>query len=111
MSEFTPERMAEILANMKRTQVLRAMIVDGVDVPVYDSDIIAGHINSLENRIAELEEALSGKTMHDARNEALEDAARVAEYAHMVPPDGGSPTKEEADVAINAAAAIRALKT
>lgn len=40
---------------------------------------------------------------------ALEAAAKVAAWAHMVPPDGGSPSEAEKDVADNAAAAIRAL--
>lgn len=42
--------------------------------------------------------------------ETLEAAARVAAWAHMVPPDGGSPSEEERQVAECAAAAIRALK-
>lgn len=46
----------------------------------------------------------------DLRNDALEEAAKVAEWAHMVPPDGGSPTEDERRVADAAAAAIRALK-
>jgi hypothetical protein len=43
-------------------------------------------------------------------NAAIEKAARVAEMACLVPPDGGSPTKEECAVALEAAKRIRALK-
>lgn len=43
------------------------------------------------------------------RAQALEEAAKVAEWAHMVPPDGGSPSAAEYEVAKNAAAAIRSL--
>ena len=39
---------------------------------------------------------------------AFEMAAEVASWAHMVPPDGGSPSEAECLVAKNAAAAIRA---
>lgn len=46
-----------------------------------------------------------------ARNAALEEAAKVAEWSHMVPPDGGSPSEDECRVASEAAAAIRALMT
>jgi hypothetical protein len=42
------------------------------------------------------------------RRAALEEAAKVAEWAHMVPPDGGSPTEEEKAVADEAARRIRA---
>lgn len=45
-----------------------------------------------------------------ARRDALEEAAKVAEWAHMVPPDGGSPTEDEHAVAKAAAQAIRNLK-
>lgn len=44
------------------------------------------------------------------RDEVLEEAAKVAEQAHMVPPDGGSPTDAEYEVAQEAARRIRALK-
>ncbi len=45
----------------------------------------------------------------EIRREALEEAAQVAELAHMVPPDGGSPTEDERRVAEAAASAIRSL--
>ncbi len=45
----------------------------------------------------------------DLDRETLEAAAKVASWAHMVPPDGGSPTEDECRVAERAAAAIRAL--
>jgi hypothetical protein len=50
---------------------------------------------------------------HDkrVRAETLEEAAKVAEWAHMVPPDGGSPTEEECRVAQAAGANIRDLAT
>jgi hypothetical protein len=48
-------------------------------------------------------------TPEDIRRAALEEAARVAERACLVPPDGGSPTPEEVEVANRAAADIRAL--
>jgi hypothetical protein len=43
------------------------------------------------------------------RAEIIEECAKVAEWAHMVPPDGGSPTEEERAVAEAAARNIRAL--
>lgn len=77
--------------------------------------------------VAELEEALSGKTMHDARNEALEEAATYCETHMMaVPYRGNKPTHDiyvsdeirgEEDIGMSRhqgygyAAAIRALKT
>ena len=45
------------------------------------------------------------------RKQAFEEAARIADFGMMVPPDGGSPTKEEVDVALRIAAAIRALSS
>ena len=39
---------------------------------------------------------------------ACERCAVIAEWAHMVPPDGGSPSEEEYEVAKNAGASIRA---
>lgn len=41
----------------------------------------------------------------------VEECARVAENACLVPPDGGSPTEGERQVAMAAAEAIRALKS
>lgn len=49
-------------------------------------------------------------TRTPSRNDVLEEAALIAEWAHMVPPDGGSPSEAEKQVADNAAAAIRARK-
>lgn len=46
-----------------------------------------------------------------ARREGIEAAAKVAEWAHMVEPDGGSPTDAEYEVARIAAQRIRALDT
>lgn len=47
---------------------------------------------------------------HEARlADAYERCARIAENACLVPPDGGSPTQGETDVAEAAARAIRAL--
>lgn len=43
------------------------------------------------------------------RREGIEAAAKVAEWAHMVEPDGGSPTDAEYEVARIAAQRIRAL--
>ncbi len=45
------------------------------------------------------------------REQALEEAAKIADVGMLVPPDGGSPTKGEIDVALSIAAAIRALLT
>jgi len=45
----------------------------------------------------------------DARRQALEEAAKTAEWSHMVPPDGGSPTEDECQVASEAGRHIRAL--
>lgn len=44
-----------------------------------------------------------------ARREALEEAARIARNGCLVPPDGGSPTQEEADMCDRIAEAILAL--
>ena len=54
-------------------------------------------------------EAVAPLIAADARREALEEAAKLASWAHMVPPDGGSPTEDECRVAETAAAGIRAL--
>ena len=43
------------------------------------------------------------------RADALREAAKVAGWAHMVPPDGGSPTEDEHRVAQAAEAHILAL--
>jgi hypothetical protein len=43
------------------------------------------------------------------RADALREAAKVAGWAHMVPPDGGSPTEDECRVAEAAEAHILAL--
>ena len=42
--------------------------------------------------------------------DTLERAARIADTAHLVPPDGGSPTEAECNLARDIAAAIRAGK-
>ncbi len=62
--------------------------------------------NTLNDAIAEIERLRA----LPSRDAVLEEAARVAERAHLVPPDGGSPTENERAVAEAAAAAIRALK-
>jgi hypothetical protein len=49
------------------------------------------------------------RTEAEVRREALEEAAKVAENACPVPPDGGSPTEEERAVSERAADAIRDL--
>jgi len=49
------------------------------------------------------------KPVDDARRKALEEAAKTAEWSHMVPPDGGSPTEDECKVASEAGRQIRAL--
>jgi hypothetical protein len=46
-----------------------------------------------------------------AKEEEREACARVAAMAHMVPPDGGSPTEDECAVAEAAARHIRARST
>lgn len=43
-------------------------------------------------------------------NEALEAAAALADRGMLMPPDGGSPTQGEIDVATGIAAGIRKLK-
>lgn len=48
--------------------------------------------------------------LNAARNSALEDAARKAESACLVPPDGGCPSPTEVAVCKTAAKAIRAMK-
>jgi len=45
-----------------------------------------------------------------ARNDALEEAAKVARDGCLVPPDGGSPTEAEADMCARIAFNIRILK-
>lgn len=57
-----------------------------------------------------LEAAKAIASLSPARDAVLEEAAKVAEWAHMVLPDGGSPSEDERRVAEAAAAAIRALK-
>jgi hypothetical protein len=42
-----------------------------------------------------------------ARSQAFEEAAKIADTGMLVPPDGGSPTQDEIDVAERIAAAIR----
>lgn len=54
-------------------------------------------------------DAVAGQIAAEARRQALEEAATVAAWAHMVPPDGGSPTEDECRVAEAAADSIRAL--
>jgi len=44
-----------------------------------------------------------------ARNDALREAAKMASTAHLVPPDGGSPTENECQVAMEVARQIIAL--
>lgn len=63
------------------------------------------------NSIAETEaRAKAMRVIAAARPHILEEAARIADYGALVPPDGGSPTPEENAVAENIAAAIRAAK-
>lgn len=45
-----------------------------------------------------------------ARDEAIEEAARLCDKAMLVPPDGGAPTTDEVRMCEVCAAAIRALK-
>lgn len=45
------------------------------------------------------------------REEALEEAAKIAEQGCLVPPDGGSPTDYEREMFETVAARIRALKS
>ena len=40
--------------------------------------------------------------------ETTEAAAKLAGWAHMVPPDGGSPTAEETQLAVSIASSLRA---
>lgn len=66
-------------------------------------------------RVQEANRYLAGKRddFHDmhialrAIQMTTELAAKMAEWAHMVPPDGGSPTAEESDLAASIASALR----
>jgi hypothetical protein len=70
-------------------------------------------LDSIAKYVAELEEAISGKTMHDAHNVALERAAKVAMCRHKF--WNKHPTKHKVSCDVTAcediAAAIRGLKT
>lgn len=62
----------------------------------------------------ELYQALGGLPVpaaESARQQALEEAAKVAESGCLVPPDGGSPTDEEREMCESIAAQIRALSS
>lgn len=48
--------------------------------------------------------------VQQARADAFEEAAKIADTGMLVPPDGGSPTEDECAVAERIAAAIRARK-
>lgn len=92
---------AKLLANMKRTNVLKA-IIDGESgtTPVTDADILASYINRIEN------------ARDAAYLKAIEDAAKVAER-HGWPI--GSATELERDWKVreageDIASRIRALK-
>lgn len=67
-------------------------------------------LNSGWSEPADLAEGID-EAIAAARSAALEEAAKVADTGMLVPPDGGSPTQDEIDVAERIAAAIRALKT
>lgn len=75
---------------------------DGGFVKIVPSDVQAKFRDVARRLVAGFTQSIRAK--------ALEDAAKVAEWAHMVPPDGGSPSDAEYEVAKNAAAAIRSLK-
>ena len=51
---------------------------------------------------------LAAEAPGDAVAKEREACAKIAEWGHMVPPDGGSPTEAEYEVARNIAALIRA---
>lgn len=70
----------------------------------------AGIYRSWKNTATEAAAEIERLRALTSRSDVLEEAARVAERAHLVPPDGGSPTENERAVAEAAAAAIRALK-
>jgi hypothetical protein len=74
------------------------------DMPDAELRLHMGELTANELRVARA-------AIRWAQGDALEAAARIAEWAHMVPPDGGSPTAEEEAVANHVAERIRALKT
>jgi hypothetical protein len=70
------------------------------------ADLLKAEMNAEINDLAEV-----GRLVAIGRREGIEAAAKVAERAHMMPPDGGSPTDAEYEIAKTAAQRIRALLT
>lgn len=66
-----------------------------------DSDAYATHEERMADWYVARDAALAAITA------VTERAAKLAEWAHMVPPDGGSPTEEEARLAATIATALR----
>lgn len=67
-------------------------------------------MTDLERALAVVPFGDFARLLAQARDEALEEAARVAQAGALVPPDGGSPTADEVALCDHIAAAIRALK-
>jgi len=86
----------------------------------HDSARYQQQITALEARLADTDKQIVVESHRAAREydracraearlaDAYERCARIAENACLVPPDGGSPTRGETDVAMSAASAIRA---
>lgn len=90
-----------LLEHLKRIEVYRIPGSDGPMMASVCKETLVRTIAGIEQLKRERDEA---------RAKALEEAAKVAAWACMVPPDGGSPTDAERAVADAAAAAIRDLK-
>lgn len=107
-SRATKEQLADELADVIHTAILCA-ITAGVDL--HGATINKFNATSDKNNLSTRLSQIVTKPVDVAavRKQAFEEAARIADYGMMVPPDGGSPTCEEIAVALRIAAAIRAL--
>ena len=86
----------------------------GMRERVYPKWVSAGRMKQdvADREIAAMRAVLlTLETITEVRDRTLEDAARIATDSCLVPPDGGSPSKEEVAITNAAAAAIRAAKS
>ena len=113
MTEIKPEWKAALVAALEGPAADSLAWVHGPDDWVGDDGDILEEAGQMtidgDIYLTPLLEAAAPMIAADARREALEEAAKLASWAHMVPPDGGSPTEDECRVAETAAAGIRAL--
>ena len=103
---------SEIMRVQDRSEIMRAMPDTNANgwPDQHATCVHCGGQNMILNAelAAEVERRVSA-LVEAARREERVACARLAAMAHMVPPDGGSPTEDERIVAEAAAAAIRAL--